>query len=48
MESPQKLDLPFWHMLYGSDLEEERLMANITHSSFLSPFANLLSSAGDF
>lgn len=48
MESPQQLDLSFWHTLYGSDLEEERLMANITHSSLLSPFANLLSSAGDF
>lgn len=31
MESPQQLDLPSWHMLYSSDLEEERLWQN-SHS----------------
>lgn len=37
MESPQQLDLPSWHMLYSSDLEEERLMAklSLTRSSFV-------------
>lgn len=39
MESPQQLDLLSWHVLCGSDLEEERLMAKLTHSSLLSPFA---------
>jgi len=39
MESPQQLDSPSWRMPYGSDMEEERLMANLTHSSLLSPFA---------
>lgn len=30
MESSQQLDLPSWHMLYSSDLEEERLMAKLS------------------
>lgn len=52
MESPQQLDLPSWHMLYGSDLEEERLMARLTHPSLMLSLhilqKDLLSSVGDF